>query len=421
MAPGRPRFRLFSPKDGLPQGTVMSLAFDPRGALWVGTQDGAAWYDGRVWNVVDMPDRSISNYIEAVLPASDGSVWFGRQDGGAARLQDGALKSFSPREGLPANRVTGLAETRGPDGESIIWAGTYGGGLGRYFQGRWELLDQKRGLPNNRLWRLIPRNTPEGPKEVWVCGEEGCLARVDAQGRIHRIPGLPSVSVNSILETVDEEGRPELWVTTFGAGLGHYSEGKWSFLTVRNGLPSNFTTDLAETRSLGGNRVIWVSTVAGLLRMERGRQQVFDVKWGLPTDTVYRLRRDPYRLDGLWIGTSGGGLLYYQEGSWLTHDAPSGLPGNYITALAQGRSATGKFSVLAGTSLGLARYDGRRWQKIPMSSSFGAARVTALLEEPRTGVRWVGTLDGLSKLEGGRWTSLGKAQGLPHSAVNCLL
>jgi len=399
----------------------MALAFDLRGALWVGTQDGAAWYDGRAWNVVDMPERSISNYVEAVLPASDGSFWFGRQDGGVARLAEGAWRCFARKEGLPADRVTSLAETHSAAGESIIWAATHGGGLARYSQGRWEVLDRKRGLPSDRLWRIISRNASEATGEIWVCGEEGCLARVDAQGRIHAIPGLPPVSVNSILETVNEEGRPELWVSTFGAGLGHFSEGKWSFTTVKEGFPSNFATDVTETRSLEGKRVIWVSTVAGLVRMEGGKRQNFTVRWGLPTDTVYRLRRDPYRADGLWIGTSGGGLLYFQEGSWLTHDAPSGLPGNYVTALAQGRGPQGEFSIFAGTSLGLARFDGKLWRRIPMPASFEATRVTALLEESKTGALWVGTLGGLSRLEGGRWTSFGIAHGLPHPAIGCLL
>ncbi|MBK8791529.1 MAG: hypothetical protein IPN59_00005, partial [Holophaga sp.] len=137
MVPGRPHFRVFSPRDGLPQGTVMALAFDRRGALWVGTQDGVAWYDGRVWNTVDMPDRVISNYVETVCPAADGSIWFGRQDGGLAHLKQGVWRTFTQKDGLPADRVTSVVELRGSSGAPQLWVGTYGGGLARFTEGRW--------------------------------------------------------------------------------------------------------------------------------------------------------------------------------------------------------------------------------------------------------------------------------------------
>lgn len=421
MEPGRPHFRAFSPRDGLPQGTVMALAFDRRGALWVGTQDGAAWYDGRIWNVVDMPDRAVSNYVEAICPAADGSIWFGRQDGGLAQLKQGIWRTFTQKDGLPADRVTSLVELRDARGHSVLWVGTYGGGLARLVDGRWEIIDRKRGLLDDRIWKLVPRATPEGGEELWVCGESGMLARVDARGQVQAYPGLPSRSINNVLETTDAAGQSELWITTFGAGIGHFSGGRWRFTTTHEGLPSDFTTDVAETRSLSGKRVLWFSTVAGLVRSEEGVLRTFNVQWGLPSDTVYRLRRDPYRPDALWIGTLGGGLLYFQEGSWLTHDAPAGLPSNYIAALALGRSRHGEPSILAGTSVGLARYEAGQWRRMEMPSYLKATRVTSLLEEQGSGALWVGTLAGLSRMEGGQWTQLGAQQGLPHAAVACLL
>ena len=398
----------------------MALAFDHRGALWVGTQDGVAWRDGRNWNLVDMPDRAISNYVEAVCPSADGSIWFGRQDGGLAQLKQGGWRTFTQKEGLPADRVTSVVETRGTDGALVLWVGTHGGGLACFKGGQWDIINRKRGLPDDRIWRLVPRTSPEGKQEVWVCGEAGMLARVDVQGRVQALAGLPGYSVNNVLETADAAGNPELWITTFGAGIGRFAEGRWRFWTTRDAFPSNFATDIAETRSLAGNRVLWFSTVAGLVRMEAGGQRTYNVRWGLPTDAVYRLRRDPYRPDALWIGTAGGGLLYFQEGSWLTHDAPSGLPGNYISTLANGRGKNGKPILLAGTSLGLARFEEGRWNWIQMPSSLYATRVTSLLEEDN-GALWVGSLAGLSRLEAGRWTHLGTAEGLPHPAVGCLL
>src|SRR5687768_5055620 len=85
---GRLPLRIFNDRDGLPQIVVNTIAFDKRGYLWVGTQDGAAYYNGRRWTVVHMPHRNVSNWITEILMASDGSIWFATYIGGVARLKD---------------------------------------------------------------------------------------------------------------------------------------------------------------------------------------------------------------------------------------------------------------------------------------------------------------------------------------------
>lgn len=423
METGRPYFRAHLVRHGLPQSTVMSLTFDARGVLWVGTQDGAGTYDGSRWTTVNMPERRVSNYVESVLPASDGSVWFGRQDGGIARLaQDGTWTRFGS-ESLPSSRVTCLAEVPGPDGKPVIWAGTYGGGLARYAQGRWSLFEDRPGRPYPRLWKLIPSQQPDHPGDLWVCGEGGTLARISPAGALQSYPGLPPVSINHLLESRDDQGRPELWASTFGGGIAHFQEGRWRFVTTQQGLPSNFTTDVAETWTPWGTRVLWFASVGGLTRLENGRMRTFTARSGLGTDAIYRLHRDPQRPDSLWIGTLGGGLLHFREGGWLTHDALAGVPGNFILSLAQGRPVAGETTVLAGTSLGIARFQAGRWADIPLPAGHASTRINALLESRRGGrpVLWAGTLAGLLRLESGQWTQFGEKSGLPGNAVSVLM
>src|SRR5882672_11240000 len=43
---GRVAFTHFTDRNGLPQNAIQAIAFDRRGYLWVGTQDGAAYYNG---------------------------------------------------------------------------------------------------------------------------------------------------------------------------------------------------------------------------------------------------------------------------------------------------------------------------------------------------------------------------------------
>src|SRR5438045_8276194 len=53
---GRLAFSHFTDRDGLPQNAIQAMVFDHKGYLWAGTQDGAAFYNGRAWAVVNMPN-----------------------------------------------------------------------------------------------------------------------------------------------------------------------------------------------------------------------------------------------------------------------------------------------------------------------------------------------------------------------------
>ena len=129
---GRPAFRIFTDRDGLPQNAITAMAFDRKGYLWIGTKDGVAYYNGRKWTVVDMPDRRVSNTIISMLVALDGSIWFGKQDGVLLRLKNGEWTTFDAKSGLPNYAVKSLLETVSQDGARTLWVGTLGGGLARF-------------------------------------------------------------------------------------------------------------------------------------------------------------------------------------------------------------------------------------------------------------------------------------------------
>ena len=51
---GLPAMRVFTDRDGLPQNSVEEILIDKKGYLWVGTQDGAAYYNGRRWTHIKL-------------------------------------------------------------------------------------------------------------------------------------------------------------------------------------------------------------------------------------------------------------------------------------------------------------------------------------------------------------------------------
>ncbi len=466
-------FRVFRDAQGLPQNTVHAVTLDTQGRLWIGTQDGAAFYDGHQWHIVNMPCRLQSNFVRAILAASDGSLWFGTRAGGLFRLYNGEwteADTLCTRTGCP--RVNALAETTSVTGEPIIWAGTYGGGLGRYHKGQWTIYSTENGLPSNRVWGILPEEHG-GTTTLWVGTEDGLAVLRPGSDRFTVDDGFPKHSVNSIVRIPDREGQGALWVGTYGHGLARFKNGRWYRVTVDDGLPSNFITSLVLGTSIGGGPSLWAGTDGGgLVRISQMRIDTISTRTGLPSNAVYSLL-ETHPADApamLWVGTRNGGLAQLVEGSWrrlapedLPHVAPINallttdngngtetlwlgtdgeglyrlsngkwthlskqLPTQTVQCLGEGRDAEGRSVLWIGTrNGGLLKYSSNNWTLFTkQNGALPSNMVQAVLEShPHNGtpVLWVGTRHGLAQFSDGRWTHIDEIEGHPLGSILALL
>jgi serine/threonine protein kinase/ligand-binding sensor domain-containing protein len=422
---GRPAFRIFTDKDGLPQNTVSIMAFDQRGYLWIGTQEGAAYYNGHKWTVVNMPNQTVSNTIRSILVASDDSIWFGIWSGGVSQLRDGKWTTFDTSSGLPNNLVLSLLETTAQDGSHAIWVGTEGG-LARLEDGGWTNFDTSSGLPDNRVHSLLETAAQDGSRTLWV-GTEGGLARLE-NGKwtiFDTSSGLPNNKVHALLETTSSNGTPILWVGTYGGGLACLEEGEWKTIDTSSGLPNNRVWSLIETTSQDGERTLWVGMEAGLGRLDNGKWTAFDTRSGLPNNTVFSLLEtaSPNGTRTLWAGTFGG-LVRLENGKWSAFDVKSGLPSQTVYSLLETAAQEGSRRLWIGTDGGLARLENGKWTIFDTSSGLPDNLVLSLLETTaQDGGRalWVGTGNGLARLENGNWTIFTTKSGLPDNFIYSLL
>ena len=75
----------YTVKDGLPGNHVFMLHVDPKGRLWIGTNDGLARKDGDTFVVLKTQDGLFSNTVFSMATGSDGSLWVG-SFGGVSHL-----------------------------------------------------------------------------------------------------------------------------------------------------------------------------------------------------------------------------------------------------------------------------------------------------------------------------------------------
>ncbi len=132
--PEKPLMRLIGVADGLPSSTVLGLARDRDGYLWIATADGLARYDGvgmRVWrHSPDDPDSLPGNYITALHIDARDRVWVAIEGRGMSVLgaDRRSLRHYRKGNtpGMASDDVWAIT-SRGDN----LWFGTFGGGLHR--------------------------------------------------------------------------------------------------------------------------------------------------------------------------------------------------------------------------------------------------------------------------------------------------
>jgi signal transduction histidine kinase/ligand-binding sensor domain-containing protein/DNA-binding response OmpR family regulator len=396
--------------------------------MWFGRNDGGvARLEGGVWTLFTTSDGLPNNQVYCLLATTDGSaetIWAGT-DAGLGRFADGKWSGVDLPGPLEGTRVLCLAQTA----DRAIWVGT-SGGLARLLDGDWTVWTRSDGLPASTI-RCIQPTSDEARATIWVGTEGGGIARLGPAGWEiqNTASGLPDNTVYAMLETSEPDGTRTLWVGTYGGGLAWRTNDRWRVYDTGSGLPSNVVKNLVETRAGAGPGTVWIGTeIGGLVRLERGNWLSLDRAMGGHANPAWSFLEveDDAGQHEVWIGTWTGGLWRHSAGNWESFTAPASLPSNLVSALASTRDRGGTRSVWAGTfGGGLARLKGGRWTRFDTSNGLPHNRVTRLLATDTgdgTDTLWVGTYGGgLARLRNGTWSAFDARSGLPNDRVQALL
>ena len=162
---------------------------------------------------------------------------------------------------------------------------------------------------------------------------------------------------------------------------------------VRDGLPSNWINDIAQTR--GG--LVWIATDNGLVRFDGLRFSVIDGETTpqLPSNETRVLYES--RDGSLWIGTTSG-LARYRSGRPPTFEDVPEFPRTTVFAIQEDRSGALWVGTLHGTYI---RTGELKFEIV----SDAPANVRAICED-REGTMWLGSNDGLFRRNGDAYERL---------------
>ncbi|MFQ3640871.1 MAG: two-component regulator propeller domain-containing protein, partial [Chloracidobacterium sp.] len=401
----------------LPSVTVKCLArtVDAAGqtVLWIGTTNrGLVRQVGDEARVLGLDTGLPGEYITCLLAvqSADGQpqVWGGTQGGGVFQLdgQGAVLQRFDPKTSpLPNGRIQCLAQSVAPDGARHLWIGMDGSGVACYTGRGWQVYTPKQGLPAERVFSLL-QETGDVTPAVWIGTGGGGLARCDLEGwqSLTVSEGLPDRRVYAFLESAGRNGKRCFWIGTSG-GLLRAEAGQLQTFTRKDGLPGDTVLSLAETRAPDGASIIWAGCDGGLAKWVGNRWQAEPtpcdgkygtvyfslavtnhptgqpILWAFTYDGVQYLEngrwqrvtlpgfeekhiptsvmRDPLRPDVLWGSVYGMGVLRYADGQW-TQLPRQGLPTDLLLGVGV-FEVQGQPQLWVGTqSQGVVRYDPER-------------------------------------------------------------
>lgn len=219
--------------------------------------------------------------------------------------------------------------------------------------------------------------------------------------------GLASDRVFTVLQ--DSKGR--LWFST-DLGVSKYEEGDWNTYTEKDGLAGPSSIPILEDRS--GN--VWVGSSSGVSRYD-GREWTSYKSRDFLANKTQAIVED--RDGNLWFGTYGG-VIKFNRVSWITYNRRSGLVSDFVTALMVDRAGNLWVGTLGG---GLSRYNGSNWTTVIPAAPKGdetPISVSDILED-RQGNIWLGVSGkGIMRYDGNTWVTFGRKDGLISEEVNTL-
>ncbi len=492
LEPATPLARLgrqaWSMENGLPQNTVPILLQSRSGYLWAGTELGLVRFDGVSFRLFDhataapFPDAEIRCMLDArqasgATPSED-DLWVGTADG-LVHWKSGDSTLLTTHDGLPNHAIRGLTQTTdgviwtwtenglarwtgdhflavalenaqlgseitsiAADAQGSLWVGTTSG-VASFRQGHWTPRSTSRAAPglvtalaggdvlisSNGGVFLAHDGSLTGILDQSDLPADGVsfLARLAGGGIaiaskstvvLTQIGGSHTISRFSVskqlpgsrIDVIFADREGSLWIGT-NRGLARISaaQGAVQLLPPTDALASNAIVTLLEDRE--GD--LWVGTeAAGLHILRDSRIRALGSSDGLSSDATTAVVEDPRHQ--IWIGTRDNGLNQIAAGRTTSLTTANGLLSNVILALAASKDA-----LWVGTPDGLNRVEGRSITGFTSADGLPDDFIRSLLVEPDNSV-WIGTRRGLTHLDYGRFQTFTQANGLGSDLVGAL-
>jgi ligand-binding sensor domain-containing protein/signal transduction histidine kinase len=391
--------RVWRMADGLPSDSVTAIIQTRDGFLWVGTDAGLVRFDGVKFNQMALAASSTNAafHVTALCEDANGNLWIGTQENGLFETVRGTVRHFVGV--LLDEDVTSLAA----DDRGGVWIGTKSG-LNFWNGEKFEAFTTRDGLSDEMVTGVNVARSGT----VWITTRVGMCRIING----HIAPyAFQTQSQGRSPEYLGayEDRRGNLWA--FGdTYLINLAEGKRFNYFRSSESESVRIWSLCE----GSDGRLWIGTSGrGLLCFEDNR---FDPVMFDKERWPYDVRAICEDIQGnLWLGTSGGGLIQLRpEAPYILHEE-QGLPDSPATTLASDAAGQVYIGLERG---GLFVGQSGRFDAVESGDNLAIQNFVSSVCVAHDGAVWAGTLGaGVYGFRNGREIHLTTADGLADNNV----
>ncbi|MEL7531025.1 MAG: two-component regulator propeller domain-containing protein, partial [Bacteroidota bacterium] len=306
---------------------VRSLAYDQKGALWIGTYEELAYLPPEADSIQIIATTEATGPVETIIETREGHIWFGSTQGLyqirlGKKIFETYTSSPSSPDPLAAADLFGLTETQ----KGEFWAVAYDYGLLRFIPdgaGAWHQYAYPAaeiGLPtaqNINIWE-------DAQEDLWI-GSFGGLVRLrlpqyqdpaHAPAPIVKVwspspEGIKTPYITDILPVADGS----YWLGDFTAGIEHLKIQDDQLSVARYSAdpkdPYSLLDNRAENLQFDRDGNLWVNSKRGLSRVYQGEDGQFALR---------HILLPP--IDSLVLAGQGVKMFYQDEAGvfWLAAD-----------------------------------------------------------------------------------------------------
>ncbi|MDD4476423.1 MAG: diguanylate cyclase [Eubacteriales bacterium] len=321
------KFEHLSLNEGISSNTIVSIAKDRNGIMWIATNKGLNSYDGintKTYKYDVNNSNSISsNSIRNILIDSTGNIWIATNIGlnkfdPETEIFTRFLHDESDPDSIAQNSIYQLAE----DEEGNIWITTQSAGLdclntksGVFKHFRYNPYDSG-SLSSNNLNDVIVDKT----NTVWCSGRDGINKLNQKTGKFSRF--LEGIEILDILE----DSKNNIWFASLNNGLYKMGINSTAIKNYRNNPQdeNSISSDFCYSLFEDSQKNIWIGTDGGGLNEYDAKSDAFinyhhDAAdpFSLSSNTITVITNDVN--DNLWIGTYRDGINIYKKSPFANY------------------------------------------------------------------------------------------------------
>jgi len=384
---------------GLPNNTVLDIAQDRSGYLWLGTAGGLVRFDGERFTVFNSSNTAEfhDNLVNNLHVDQRGILWIGTMRGKVFSLDKGMFINHPLTGSVSGLSTHCIVE----DGQGDLWVGT-SGGLFYLTSGTRGLFKKHATFAGMRILCLATDHVGR-----LLVGTEGRGVYRVEKGQPPRVLSFAE-DLSADIYVMKQDRNGSLWIGT-DDGLFVFRDKRLQKISLDHG--SSQIMSLVEDRN--GN--LWVGSEVGLYRWAQGAFQYLAANPGPSGNQIYSLCEDSE--GSLWVGGIDGGLTQLRDEKITAFTEHEGLAGSKFRALHEDRGGTLWIAGLGGF---LNRYQNGRVESFSLPNRFKNIDVNTL-ENAGGGSLWLGTDAGLIFFHDGRSREVSLPGPKPAMATRCVL